>query len=317
MSAQRRQASRRQTALMALSLAGAAAEAIQAMRARGIEVILIKGPTVAGWLYDDPSERPYGDIDLMVGVAQFAEAEAVLAELGYEHGARGLRSAETVWYEHCWTRAGDWPSSIDLHRTLFWDTIDPQLAWSAISERTEVIELAGTAVEVPAEAPRLLALALHAAGDGPTNPKGLEDLRRALERCEEKAWRDAMALALRIGAGDQFAAGLWLTPQGVALAERLGAGPVGSFAVRLRAAAPPLTAHGFERLRASGSLRARLRILAGELFPSRAFIRDWRALARRGRLGMLAVYLWRPLWLLAMAPRGLWAWLRLRLRARR
>jgi Uncharacterised nucleotidyltransferase len=302
----------RQTALLALTLAGAAAEAVSALRAAGIRVILIKGPTIAGWLYEDPSERSYGDIDLMVSAEQFEPAEAVLARLGYQLQAAGRRPTETVWYEHCWTRTDGWPSSIDLHRTLFWDTIDPESAWSVLCEQTEVIEVCGTPVEVPGRAQRLLLLALHAAGDGVRNAKGLGDLERALVRCDEWVWRKAAQLAARLDARDQFIAGLRLTPQGAALATRLGLGAVASFEVRLRAASPPITTHGFERLQAQRSMSLRLRYLASEIFPSRAFIRDWRPLARRGQLGMLAVYLWRPLWLIAMAPRAARAWARLR-----
>jgi hypothetical protein len=301
--------------VLQLTLGAATAEAVAALRSRGVRAILIKGPTLARWLYDDPVMRTYGDIDLLVAPDQFAAAEAVLAELGYENKVAGLRSSEKVWsYEHCWARAGGRPSSIDLHRSLFWDSIDPELAWSIVSEQTEVIELCGTPVKVPGAAQRLLLLVLHAAGDGPGNAKGLADLERALARCDEPLWRTAAAMAERLGAGDAFTAGLGLTPGGAVLTRRLGLGSVTAFEVRLRSAGSPITTYGFERLSAQRSVLPRLRFLVGEMFPSRAFIRDWRPLARRGRLGMLAIYLWRPLWLAAMAPRGAWVWAGLRRR---
>ena len=308
---------RRQAAIHQLALAAATAEAVAALRGSGVRAILIKGPTIAGWLYDDPSDRPYCDIDLVVEAGDFVAAEAVLAGLGYESRLLGLRAVETVSYERPWVRTGGRRAIIDLHRSLSWETIDPGAAWSVLSEGTDLIDLCGTSVEVPGAAQRTLLLALHAAGDGPQNPKPLADLDLALARLDEPLWRAAAAMADRLQASEPFAAGLRLRPDGVALAERLDLAPVASVEVRLRAGGAPVTALGFERLRARSSTTSRARFLVGELFPSPAFIRAWRPLASRGTLGLLAVYLWRPLWLAWMAPRGAWAWSRTRRDAQR
>ena len=56
----------RPAAANALLLDLAAARASAALRDAGIRAILLKGPVIARWLYDDGSERNYGDVDLLV-----------------------------------------------------------------------------------------------------------------------------------------------------------------------------------------------------------------------------------------------------------
>ena len=57
---------------------------LQAMQARGIEPLVLKGPALACALYADPALRPFGDLDLLCRPDQLAEAHAVLRQLGFE-----------------------------------------------------------------------------------------------------------------------------------------------------------------------------------------------------------------------------------------
>ncbi|MGH9198578.1 MAG: nucleotidyltransferase family protein, partial [Acidimicrobiia bacterium] len=47
-------------ALNNLRADGAAGSAISALREAGIRSILLKGPSIVSWLYEDPAGRPYG-----------------------------------------------------------------------------------------------------------------------------------------------------------------------------------------------------------------------------------------------------------------
>src|SRR6266571_2714839 len=60
-------------------------EVTTALRAARIRSILLKGPTIARWLYEQVSMRPYVDSDLMVADRDVCTAEEVLAGLGFEH----------------------------------------------------------------------------------------------------------------------------------------------------------------------------------------------------------------------------------------
>src|SRR4051812_17372050 len=58
--------SAQQRAIRSLRLDRVAVEAVDAMQREGIDVLLLKGPAFARWLYDDPAVRGYRDVDLLV-----------------------------------------------------------------------------------------------------------------------------------------------------------------------------------------------------------------------------------------------------------
>ncbi|MFL5338345.1 MAG: nucleotidyltransferase family protein, partial [Geminicoccaceae bacterium] len=101
-----------------LALHSAFATLVQTLRIRGIRPVLIKGPAIAQWLYDDPRERPYGDIDLLIEPDQFALAEQVMAEHGFMPDAEGFRGSERSEHHERWIRPGAQEVKIELHRTL-------------------------------------------------------------------------------------------------------------------------------------------------------------------------------------------------------
>lgn len=67
-----------------LTLERALADISQLLTSRGARPLLLKGSAFARWLYEDPSERPYGDIDLLVAPDRFETAARGLSDLGYE-----------------------------------------------------------------------------------------------------------------------------------------------------------------------------------------------------------------------------------------
>ena len=76
----------------------------------------------------------------------------------------------------------------------------------------------------------------------------------------------------------------------------------------IKAGTAPPVALGLDQLARAESLRARLTILRHKFAPPPAFMRHWSSRARKGRLGLVLAYLWRPLWLLARLPAGFKAW---------
>jgi hypothetical protein len=301
--------------LRQLALDVATAEAVSRMQRYGLRPILLKGPVISRWLYADPTQRSYLDVDLLVSPRDFAAAESVLAELGYDSPT--LRAGEQAPHEHLWIRGGSLPSEVDLHRSFFWARVDPALVWELVSRNTEPLVVGGTVVETPGPAARALILALHVAAHGSEVRQPLRDLSLALDRIEESVWREAYALARELDATQPFAAGLRLLDDGGALAERLGLPTRDSIEIRVRSRGAPPTSIGFVHLLEHTSVSARLRFLGANLFPSPAFVRGWKPVARRGPMGLAAAYAWRPLWLAWMAPRGFGAWRRARLASAR
>lgn len=286
------------------------AEVWGAFEAAEVAAVLLKGPAIAAWLY--PGEgRLYADTDLLVRAADWGRAGRVLARLGFAEDAsvrdhaRIGGAGSVPWERH---RDG---AVVDLHRSLFGLGVTGEAeVWAAFTAGGETLAVGGAQVRVPPRPARLLHIALHAVQHGATAAaKPMLDLERAVERAPEPLWREAAALAARLGAAPEFAAGLRLTPAGAQLAATIGVAAEGSATARLRVGRVP-TAEGFGELAATTGLPAKLALLRAELFPGAAFMRWWTPLARRGRRGLAVAYGWRALWLLARAPAGWLAWRR-------
>src|SRR5215212_8471073 len=92
------------------------AEIFDALDAAGVPARLLKGPSIATWLYDEPGERPYGDTDLLVPPSREADAEAVLRRLGFAASAgTGEPDPEGVALNHIWSRGAE---MAELHLSL-------------------------------------------------------------------------------------------------------------------------------------------------------------------------------------------------------
>lgn len=287
------------------------AEVVTALQEAGVDSILLRGPAIARWLYDDETSRSYIDADLLVAHAEVAQAEEVLSQLGFsDNTVEGVLVDDRPTHAHTWARARG--VAVDLHYTLVGVGISPEKAWEILGEETETISVGGIAVEILRPPARAVVVALHAAQHGVQVGKPLDDLVRALDLLPDEAWAAASSLAGELEATTAFATGLSLLPPGAEVARRLGLPSERSPEMALRAGTPPPMALGFDWLTRTPGLRAKSRLVARKLAPDAAFMRAWSPLARRGRPGLAAAYLWRALWLAWHAGPGFLAWQRAR-----
>jgi hypothetical protein len=273
------------------------AEVSGALDAAGIRSIVLKGPAIAAWLYEPDVVRGYGDSDLLVAHREWDRAIETLVALGFvgEKDVLGHPRMESLT-SHPWRRGDD---HVDLHATIEGLGAEPEAVWSALSRRTERQVIGGRELEVLGPVARTLHVALHAAQHQDGKP--LLDLRRAHERLPESTWAQAAGLARELDGLPAFAAGLRHIDDGGALLGRLGLDDVRTADTTLRELGVPL-AEGLHALSAVRGARRKLGVLRREVLPGREFMRWWSPLARRGRRGMLAAYLWRVLWLARHAP---------------
>jgi hypothetical protein len=292
------------------------AEVVRAFRTAGVASILLKGPALVRWLYDQDALRPYVDADLLVPPDQQEAAAAVLIGLGFEEF--GLAAIPHDWPKHAKTWVRPDGANVDLHRTLVGVGRDPTILWSVLSEQTESIVVAAEEVIVLRPPGLALVVALHAAKDGRRVPKVRHDLLHALDRVPDDVWRTAASLADRIGATETFAAGLRLSPAGAALARRLELPTRRPVAVTLRShGAPPLSV-GIEWMFSTpGDRDRKLHLVLRKIVPPPQFLRAWTPLAQHGRIGLAAAYVWRAVWVLWRSGPALWAWWRARAETRR
>jgi len=286
-----------------LALDSASAELVELLRERGVRAVLLRGPSIARRLYAEGG-RSYEDVDLLVPPDDIAALERVVRGAGFELTARDVHAAP-------WIRRSD-GMILDVHTTMIGVGAPPGEVWRELGGATEILALPRGEVEVLQLPGLALNVALHAAQHGVEGGKSLEDLLRALELLPEDAWREAATLAKRLDAVPAFATGLRLLPLGVELAERLALPIEHSRELALRAGSAPPTALGFWRLAETPGLGNKVGLLGRELAPSPAFMRAMYPVARRGRAGLAAAYLWRPVSLARQVGPGFRAWRRAR-----
>lgn len=270
----------------------------RAFHEAGIDHVLLKGPSIATWLYDPDEVRPYGDADFLVERHNWDIAIGVLREQGFEDAlAKMAHPRMESFHSHPWSSKTR--GEVDMHATLEGLGADIDVVWTQLTAERETLALPEGEVEILAEPGRLLHVALHVAQHRDGQP--LEDLERALAQVPDERWIAAVELAERIDGVAALLSGLRALEAGEALVQRLGLRDVHSVETLLRADQVPL-AEGLHELSATPGFRAKLKLLIGELAPSPEFMRWWSPLARRGRAGLVAAYLWRPLYLVTRLP---------------
>jgi hypothetical protein len=286
-----------------LALDTVTAEVVSAMRAAGCDPILLKGPSIARWLYP-PGERGYVDIDILLPPSQLGQGHDVLSGLGFE-GEGWLDSQEDRPFRRSRRRK---TVEVDVHGILGGlEAVDPTLLWEELETRTENMKVGGVEARVLAPGARALHLALHALDhEAQRNGIPFADLERALESLPYPVWEDAAALAKAIGAEPQFAAGLRQSPRGAEVASDLGLPEAVPFWLSMRRDEKGTSADlalGVDWwLHASVATKARIGLR--KLFPKPSYLRARSHLARLGAPGLVAAYVARPFVVAVRAVRG-------------
>jgi putative nucleotidyltransferase-like protein len=114
---------------------------VDAMHARGVDPLLMKGAHLAYSHYPRPDLRPRADTDLLVAADGRSIAHDVLLELGYE--PMPLMSGELVLYQagYIWRTGSAALDTIDLH----WKIANPQVFAGVLTYE----ELIARAVPIP------------------------------------------------------------------------------------------------------------------------------------------------------------------------
>ncbi len=289
----------------------AAACVLEAFQRDGVSSLLLKGPSLARWLYPEGGVRAYIDCDVLVPGAGHSVAVAVLVEQGYE-AALDERRMPGWWREHA---VGFWHARagiVDLHRTLPGVGVDDQVVWSVLFERAERLLVGHFSANVLSIDARALHVALHAAQHGEGLASSLSDLDRALELAGEATWRSAARLAQELQATEAFAAGLSLRPAGRALISSLGVPEAQSVGVALQAAGARPEALTVDRFVRASGVRARAAIIRHKLLPPGTFMRAWAPDARQGGWRLWSAYGGRVAWVIRQAAPAVRTWRRAR-----
>jgi hypothetical protein len=291
--------------------------AIDALLARGITPIALKGFHVARAFHDEPGVRPAADVDLLVPPAQIPDAESALRDAGFEPS----KARKTRPYNFHWIPVGISPHSfsvegvdernrweIDLH-----DSFERRVgAWtvSLDPERVHVhpFVVSGRSLLAPSQPLLLLALACQLSSELKSmRLMRLVDLVLVIRSDRARGqldWNQVMSHVSRVGCAK-------LAYPALTLAEQLAPGLVDSaLLAQLHSASNRWIRASVARMSPSGgssdktSLTDALmwargpvdaaKILAnlavrGEPFSLRAVVKSLRVLLRRIRAGMFSV----------------------------
>jgi hypothetical protein len=294
----------RQTGL-GLALEGLAARTNGVLRDGGVRAILLKGPALTAWLY--PGEpRAYSDVDLLIRDLDRDAAEDVLRDVGFERIAIDVLPDDRPHHARTYLKPGG--AAVDLHHTMVGVGASSQMAWTVLAADTEWLPLGNEQIEVLSRPARAFVVVLHAAQHGVEAEGPLEDLRRVLEKLSLEDWPAVRQLAEQLDAIPAFSAGLRLLPAGRTVAAKLALPETASVETLLRSTSAPTMSLGFDWLARTQGFRRKARFVGRKIVPQPSFMRAWTPLARRGRSGLAAAYLWRVASLAVRAGPAYIAW---------
>jgi hypothetical protein len=205
----------------------------------GIPSIVLKGPTIAHELYDDPAERAFSDVDVLVPPRMFKRACDVLSSARFTDTDAGRNVLRARTFAHPTIDA-----PIDLHFTILGATAKPDRVWSVLARDTRRLSLDRGSVTALSQAGIIWHVALHASQHGTDHPFVLRDLQSALDRCTLAAWQRAWDIATATASGRSFRSGLSCSRSGVARLTELGlASTSGERSVQVAYARLALRAH--------------------------------------------------------------------------
>jgi Uncharacterised nucleotidyltransferase len=297
-----------------LALEGVTARTTAALRDASVRSIVLKGPALAAWLYSG-EPRAYSDVDLLIRRHDRDAAESVLEELGFVRVAIDVLPHDRPHHARTWIARGG--AAVDLHHTLVGVGASSDIVWGVLTAQTDWMQIGDRQIEVLSLPGRALVVALHAAQHGTDAEGPLEDLARVLDLLSLEEWRIVSQMAEKLEALSALSAGLRLLPRGSSLATQLALPETTSVETVLRSASAPTMSLGFDWLSKTHGFRRRTTFVTRKIFPHRAFMCAWTPLARRGRLGLAAAYLWRVTSLTARAAPAYIAWRKAQRAARR
>jgi hypothetical protein len=185
-----------------------------ALRSKGIEVIVLKGLHLANAVYDAIGQRWMNDIDVLVRRERLAEAVETALEAGYQPlSAMDVESEASAGHPHVTRLANNTGVHLEMHWTLTPASMPSPLDLDGIWRRAKTLRIGGALVLGLADEDLLLHLCGHAARqhlfDMGLQPlcdvtavarRSRLDWHAVADRATAWRWRRGVDLALRLAA---------------------------------------------------------------------------------------------------------------------
>ncbi len=153
----------------------------RSLEAVGVRHTVLKGPALAHTMYPDPSWRPFSDLDLLVGVDDWPQAQELLAAAGFRRRLPEPRPGFDRRFGKAATHCNVEGLEVDLHRTLVLGPVGLWIAPGEMASHATRVELGGQTFERFDDTGLLLNACLHATlGWSPPLPIPLRDIGQIL-----------------------------------------------------------------------------------------------------------------------------------------
>lgn len=175
---------------------------VQFLQARGISVLPYKGPVLAEFLYGNVTSRQFGDLDVLVHVADVPRIKAALLELGYQHGITLTSRQERAYLETGYEYTFDSPHGRNLLEVQ-WQIVPRfysiDFDMEEIFERALTLTVAGQPMPTLSAEDLFLVLCLHAAKHAWLQLSWLCDIAALAQReiNWERVWKQAEQLGIQ------------------------------------------------------------------------------------------------------------------------
>ncbi|HVO58621.1 MAG TPA: nucleotidyltransferase family protein [Dongiaceae bacterium] len=191
---------RRLQVLFSLSLTAELFRVLPLLTAASVRALVIKGPALSLRAYDDPSARPYADVDLLVRDAEIARASQVLSEAGYQARVpdEAIRAGK-IPGEYLFRRPGS-NLLFDLHTPGTFRYFPKPMPVEAYFARAVSLQLDGHALPCLAMEDEFVLIAIHGAKHFWERLMLVADIAALLRNCRELDWARVRSSAEAVGA---------------------------------------------------------------------------------------------------------------------
>ncbi len=177
-------------------------QVLAALAAVRIKTLLLKGAALAFTLYEDPSLRPMGDIDLLVPIEQIRIADRIVESLGYRPELSRLRRwlMAPLLNEHNYDGGNKIRTHVELHWNIVFGATSryrPDVTW--FWEHARPVQVGQQTTSALGPDAELLHLAAHVAlkhGEAQASLRWYYDLHLLIEKYKDNIiWNDVLAQA--------------------------------------------------------------------------------------------------------------------------
>ncbi|MEO5902694.1 MAG: nucleotidyltransferase family protein [Gemmatimonadaceae bacterium] len=178
-------------------------------RAAGIDVLVLKGPSVGVIAYDDPSMRSFADVDFLVRRRDLEKSRDLLLEMGFERDYDPGSEWNLLNGDHALEFSGT-RAKVELHFALLERHLRFGMKLDDVWADSTMIECVGSDLRAMSRPHLMLFLCAHAAKHEWARLRWICDVAQLSSRMSDGEVKATVALARTLGARRLLALGLRL-----------------------------------------------------------------------------------------------------------